>query len=110
MRTAPFTRNVTVPPSTTSGIVSTPVIARTSTPAGTGTSKVLVFWAAVDIVPGTGVESARAAPGTTRAAVCSTASAPATAHAPERRRPCSRVPRTTTSRTAAVVTSDHVTL
>jgi hypothetical protein len=105
VRTAPLTRKVTVPPSTTSGIVSTPVTARTSTPAGTCTAKVLVLWAAVDMVPGTEVTSALAGvTGATRAVAGRLASTPVSAHAPQRRRPSSRIPRTTTSWTTAVAT------
>src|SRR4051812_27822896 len=58
VRTAPLTRKVMVPPSSTSGWVTTPLIARASTPVGTGTAKVLVVWVAVDMVPGTAVASA----------------------------------------------------
>ena len=54
----PLTRKVTRPLLTTSGMVSTPVMARGTTPAGTGTSKRVVLTAAVDIVPGTGASSA----------------------------------------------------
>jgi hypothetical protein len=70
----------------TSGIVSTPVIARTLTPGGTCTSKVLVFCAAVDIVPGTDVVSACAgAGGTASTAAGRVSTAAVNAHAPPRR-------------------------
>src|SRR6187431_1980075 len=61
--TRPLTRNVTTPLLTTSGMVSTPVIARGTVPAGTGTSKRVVLTAAVDMVPGTGASSACAETG-----------------------------------------------
>ena len=85
-----------VPPSTTSAMVTTPVIARTSTPRGTGTAKLLVFCAAVDIVPGTAVMSALAgAAGTaTKEAADSVVSSPTNADAPRRRRRSSPAPRT----------------
>ena len=85
-----------VPPSTTSAMVTTPVIARTSTPLGTGTARLLVFCAAVDMVPGTAVMSARAgaAGSATNEAAESVASRPTSAHARRRGRRSSPAPRT----------------
>ena len=55
-----MTENVTTPSVTTSGMVRIPVMARGSTPSGTGTSNRVVSTAVVDIVPGTGASSAEA--------------------------------------------------
>ena len=85
-----------VPPSTTSAMVTTPVIARTSTPLGMGTAKLLVFCAAVDMVPGTAVTSACAGDiGTTSSAAAGrVASAPSSVRTRRRRRRSSPAPRT----------------
>ena len=77
----PLTRKVTTPLSTTSGMVSTPVIARGTTPAGTGTSMLEVLTAVVAMEPGTGVTSATAGAGATTPTARAGASARARAAA-----------------------------
>ena len=89
VRTAPLTRNVIVPPSSTVGSVTTASIARTWTPAGTCTANALVPWVAVDMVPGMSVTPAcaGAAGAASSAAAGSVTSAPTSPHARGRRAP-----------------------
>src|SRR3954451_21066423 len=89
-------------------MVSTPVMAFGSTPAGTGTAKLLVLTVSVDIVPGTVVLSAQAgSSGTVSSAQAGrVARRAAVAHAERRRRSSSRAPRTRTSPRAVAVATE----